>query len=93
MPVFVILSFLLGAVLGMRFKVLILLPVTASAVIFDIASGIANGAYTSTVLIAVVLTTTCLQFGYFCGIITRYAIVPARTLESREISRQVETVS
>jgi hypothetical protein len=93
MPTLVILSFLLGAVLGMRFKVLILLPVTASAVVFDTVSGIANGAYASTVFIAVVLTAICLQFGYFCGIMTRYSMVPARTLKSSEISRQVETVS
>ncbi|HEY6617930.1 MAG TPA: hypothetical protein VIY68_00145 [Steroidobacteraceae bacterium] len=92
MPTLVILSFLLGAVLGMRFKVLILLPVTALTVVFDIASGIANGAYASTVLIAVVLTAICLQFGYICGIMARYSMVSARTLKSSEISRQVETV-
>ena len=93
MPTLVILSFLLGAVLGIRFKVLILLPVTASAAVFDTVSGIANGAYASTVLIAVVLTAICLQFGNYCGIMTRYSMMPARTLKSTEISRQVETVS
>jgi hypothetical protein len=92
MPTLVILSFLLGAILGLRFKVLVLLPVSALAAIFGIAVGIASGASASTVLIAVVLTAICLQCGYFCGIMARYAMAAAHSLKSREISRQIETV-
>jgi hypothetical protein len=88
----VILGFLLGAVLGMRFKVFILLPAVAFAVCIVAVAGIVNSSPASTVFIAAVLTSVCLQFGYVGGVVTRHITVLARTARLRKVSRKVATV-
>ena len=92
MSIVAILALLLGAVLGTRFKVLILLPATAGAVIMIAAGSIAGGVHGLAILVMAALASICLQLGYFGGVMTRYIIVVARAGRSAKISRQVETV-
>jgi hypothetical protein len=92
MSIVAVLALLLGAVLGMRFKVLILLPVIACAVIIIATGGIASGAQGLPILVMAVLASICLQLGYFTGVMTRYVTLIARAGRSAKISRQVETV-
>ena len=76
--VLLILSMLcIGAALGVRFKVLVLVPAIGLAFIAILAGGVARGDSVSTILIAIVLASSCLQIGYLCGILVRYGIAPA----------------
>ena len=92
MSIVVILALLLGAVLGMRFKVLVLLPAIACAVIIVATGGIASGVHGLAIVVMAVVASICLQLGYFGGVMTRYVMVAARAGRSAKISRQVETV-
>jgi hypothetical protein len=91
MSMLILLVFLLGAVLGMRFKVLILIPAIASVMIAILAGGVARGDSVSAILIAVVLASICLQIGYLSGIATRYGIALARAGRLRKASLQAES--
>lgn len=79
MSVLTLLAFLTGTVLGMRFKVLILIPAIGLASIATLVDGIAHSHSASVILIASALASICLQIGYLCGIITRYVFAVART--------------
>lgn len=68
----------IGAVLGARFKVLILVPFIGLGSITILAGGIARGDHASAILIAAALASVSLQLGYFCGIFTRFGIADAR---------------
>ncbi len=88
-PIF--LAFLIGAVLGMRFKVLILIPAIGLAWIVILAAGIARSDSISAILIATVLASTCLQIGYLCGTVTRYSVALARIGRTRKDSLQAQS--
>jgi hypothetical protein len=77
MMTLIVLIFLIGAMLGLRFKVLILFPAMALALIAVLAGGMTGGDSLSAILIAAVLAASCLQVGYLCGVLARYRIAPA----------------
>jgi len=70
MAIFAILSFLLGAVLGHRFKVLILAPTLVVTAVVAIGVGIARAEDARLIVLTVTLVSACLQIGYFCGALT-----------------------
>ena len=86
MSTLILLATLLGAVLGMRFKVFILIPAIGFALIVILADGIARGTSVSGILIAAVIASSCLQIGYILSIITRYGIALARAGRLRKVS-------
>ena len=88
MSMLILLVFLLGAILGMRFKVLVLIPVIAFALIAILVGGVTRGDSASAILIAIVLVSIGLQIGYLSGIATRYTIALARAGRVRESSVQ-----
>jgi hypothetical protein len=79
MSMLIVSVFLIGAALGVRFKVLILIPAIGLAFIAILAGGIARSDSASAILIAFVLASICLQIGYFCGIVMQYWLAMART--------------
>jgi len=91
MSVPIFLAFLIGAVLGMRFKVLILIPAIGLALIVILAAGVARDDNVSAILIAAVLASSFLQIGYLCGAVTRYSIALARTERTRKASLQAQS--
>lgn len=72
MVIVILSTFCLGAALGMRFKVLILIPAIGLAFIATLAEGIARGDSAFTIVIAAVVASSCLQIGYLGSILTRY---------------------
>jgi hypothetical protein len=62
-------AILLGAVLGLRFKVLILLPAAVVAVAIMVAAGSIEHSSFSAIAVDVVLTLAGLQMGYLAGAI------------------------
>jgi hypothetical protein len=84
MSIFIPVLFLVGAVLGMRFRVLILIPAIGFAMVVVLAAGIASGASLAAILTAAVLASICLQFGYLGGIGTRYSMALIRAGRSQQ---------
>ena len=91
MSALVLLAFLTGAALGMRFKVFILFPAIGLALIAILAAGIARSDSISAILIAAVLASTGLQIGYLCGIATRYSVALARVGRTRKLMLQARS--
>jgi len=73
-----LISLLAGAALGMRFKVLVLVPAIFLALLAILAGGISASASFSFVALAMVIAATCLQLGYLLGVGARYAMAAAR---------------
>jgi hypothetical protein len=62
-----VLSILVGALVGMRFKVLSLVPITALGVAFIAANAFARDERLASALMATILVVVGLQLGYLCG--------------------------
>ena len=88
--VLLVLSMLcIGAALGLRFKVFILVPAIGLALFTILAGGIARGDGVFATLIAIILASSSLQIGYLCGIFTRYRIAPARAKHPHKAALQI----
>ena len=64
-----ILHFLLGAVLGTRFRVLVLFPVIGAVVMIALAASLVGGNDLSAVTIGAAVAVSCIQLGYFAGML------------------------
>jgi hypothetical protein len=73
---------LVGAVLGLRFRVFILVPVIAVAAL-AIALGHTVIAPEVPLVLAVVAVAVALQAGYLCGLLVRQAMAVARLPKTR----------
>jgi hypothetical protein len=71
-------AIIIGAVLGLRFKVSILVPVflISSAAIFG--TGIAHGEKPLSILLVAFLATTTLQMGYLAGAFIQLVVAKIR---------------
>lgn len=78
MSMLIVFVFLTGALLGMRFKVLILIPAAGIALISILSVGFFRGDGASAILLCAALAWAGLEAGYLCGSATRYGIVRAR---------------
>lgn len=74
-----LLSVLVGAVLGLRFRVLVLLPAVGCIILATpfLGPDLAHGA------LAALFAVVGLQMGYLGGIVTRHAMVVARASRIR----------
>jgi hypothetical protein len=66
-------SFLLGALLGIKFRVLILIPALGAILLTVVAIGIAHADAVWAILITLVAAVSSLQIGYLGGAIMQYA--------------------
>jgi hypothetical protein len=78
--------FLLGCGLGLRFKVLILVPAVTLAMLGAAVVGIARGDEYWFIVVAMILSWTAVQFGYLAGIITRDVIASVRARRSQFVN-------
>ena len=62
-----IVTILVGAVLGLRYKVFILLPAVTFVLVFVIGVGVARGAGIWRIALDMMVATTALQLGYAGG--------------------------
>ena len=65
---FSMISFLFGAALGQRFKVLVLVPAMAIVIMVTLGAGVMQAQGAWWIVLMAVSASTCLQFGYFAGI-------------------------
>jgi hypothetical protein len=84
-----LLSVLLGAVLGLRFRVLVLLPAIGCILVATpfLGSDLARGA------LAALLAVVGLQMGYLGGIATRHIMVLTRASRTRTRPRRATSPS
>ncbi len=68
-----IISVLAGVALGLRYKVVILVPAVTLAMIFAMIVGIARADHFWSIILATVMLGTAVQFGYLAGIAIRAA--------------------
>ena len=63
-----IIGVLAGTALGLRYKVFVLVPAVALAMMFAAMAGIAHGDHLGSIVLAMVILGATLQFGYLTGI-------------------------
>jgi hypothetical protein len=80
MAIFAILSFVLGAMLAHRFKVLVLAPGIGVGAIVAIAIGIARAQDVWLIVVTVMLFSISLQVGYLCGAVVHSLMIGSRAL-------------
>jgi hypothetical protein len=78
-------SSLVGAVLGTRFKVLVLLPAITVGMTLVAAIAALRGSGLSTAIGAAVLVGVCLQLGYLGGLVTRLCLAPPEPAPPRSL--------
>jgi hypothetical protein len=74
MALLVGMSFLLGALLGIKFRVLILIPALGAILLTVVAIGIAHVDAVWAILITLAAAVSSLQIGYLGGAIMQYAV-------------------
>jgi hypothetical protein len=70
-----ILTFLCGAVLAFRFRVLVLYPIIAIGATFGLVLGMAAGSSLWTVALGIVTAAMALQVGYMFGTVGRMSLL------------------
>ncbi|WP_407192946.1 hypothetical protein [Bradyrhizobium sp. STM 3566] len=90
MTAFLIFSFLVGAVLGQRFRVLVLLPLTFVMVLAAVPVGLLADLTALENLKSVVFAAISLQGGYLFGAGARFGLAAARA--GRVFPRPVKTL-
>jgi hypothetical protein len=65
--VIILMGILVGAVLGLRFQVFVLVPVSCGAFAIVVANGIARGDGFLRLVVAMAMTAIALQVGYALG--------------------------
>ena len=68
----------IGATLGLRFKVLVLLPAIAVGFIISVGIGVGDGNDHISIVFNASLLIAALQTGYFAGTVARFGIARAR---------------
>src|SRR5258708_3895845 len=69
-----IISVLAGTALGLRYKVFVLVPAVTLSIMFAVMGGIARGDRLWSILLAMAILGTAVQFGYLAGIMLRAAV-------------------
>jgi hypothetical protein len=70
----VVVSVLAGIILGLRFKVMILVPAITLAMLFAVVVGVARADPFWSILLTIILLGSAVQVGYLAGIVMRAAI-------------------
>jgi hypothetical protein len=74
MMTFSLISFLVGAALAQRFKVMVLIPMIGMVLGFSLAAGVAHALTAWSVALIAASAAICLQTGYFVGIGVYHAV-------------------
>jgi hypothetical protein len=73
-----IIHFLAGAALGLRFKLMILIPGLTLTMLFASMVGVKHGDQFWSIAVAMILLGTAIQVGYLAGILIRAKIASVR---------------
>jgi hypothetical protein len=78
-----IITLLTGVPLGMRFKVLVLVPTVALAMVAVFAGGVAPHEEAGSIALAILIATVGLQVGYLGGLCANQALMVIRAARVR----------
>jgi hypothetical protein len=84
MMMLAVITFLAGALLGMRFKCLVLVPALAFVVAAILFGGVAHSEDGGSTALAIVIASIGLQVGYLGGLFTIHAAVLMRAARIRK---------
>ena len=79
-------SFLVGAVLGQRFKIVVLIPAFAIVLIFVVGTGVALAQTAWWIVLMAAAAVTCLQIGYLVGIGVHHVLAAALSRRSSPLT-------
>jgi hypothetical protein len=79
-------SLLVGAALGQRFKVMVLVPVIAIVLVLVVATGVSLAQTAWAIVLMAVTAATCLQIGYFVGIAIHHVMSAASSQSSSPLA-------
>ena len=79
-------SLLVGAALGQRFKVLVLMPAIAMVLVLVVASGVWLAQTAWVIVLMAATAATCLQIGYFVGIAIHHFVSTALSQNSSPLA-------
>jgi hypothetical protein len=85
---FATITFVAGIALGLRYKVVILVPAIVFVAMFALIVGIPRGDHIWSIMLAMVIGGTAVQLGYLAGILIRAAI--GRLIAARSQSNLTE---
>lgn len=77
-------AFLVGAVLGMRFRVQILIPTGILGIAAVLTTALLRGSLSSALLVTITFAVA-LQLGYLGGLFTRFCMVIGRAARHRSL--------
>jgi hypothetical protein len=78
MGIIALLSFLIGALLALRWSVLVLAPAIGTAVIIVVLIGVARGEDAGALAVDMTVTVTCIEAGYIARLIVHALLDAAR---------------
>ena len=79
MMILILTSVLVGAMLGLRLKVFVLVPVICGALVIVVVDGIARGDAIWRLAFSMIMIVTALQLGYFLGNVIRFVMAPGQS--------------
>jgi hypothetical protein len=85
---FATIIFVAGIVLGLRYRIVILVPAVVFVGMFALIVGIARGDHIWSIILAMMIGGTAVQLGYLAGILIHAAI--ARVIAARSQSNLTE---
>jgi hypothetical protein len=79
-------SLLVGAALGQRFKVLVLMPATAIVLVLAVGTGVTQARTAWSIVLMAAAAATCLQIGYLVGIGVHHVLAAALSKRSSPLT-------
>jgi hypothetical protein len=86
MAMMILMGVLVGVVLGLRFKVFVLVPVICGALPVVAIDGVASGDGLLGMVFAMIVMAIALQMGYFLGNVLRFVMGSERSTNSGKVS-------
>jgi hypothetical protein len=90
-PALITVPLLVGAALGMRYKILILVPAVGTVLVIVFAGGLARGDSLAATMLATMLASGCLQIGYLCGALMRQTVLKPNATALHKLALGSET--
>jgi hypothetical protein len=85
MVILILMGILIGALLGLRFQVIVLVPVLCGALAIVVLNGLAQGQGVLQLSLQLALTAITLQVGYFVGSVVGFR--GAARIDHHKVSR------
>jgi hypothetical protein len=89
MMILILMGVLVGAVLGLRFKVFVLVPAICGALAIVVVDGIARGDGLLRLVLTMITIAMALQLGYILGTVVRFVDTTSRGRNSMPTSARM----